>query len=188
MFKTLFNRTTILTRTVALVYMAAFIIWSVRFPIGNGTFTGAGLQFLLIVALFAWRMRKRAGLPFIPDEMLVCLPYFWALANCGSAQNWFACWKLFLLPVFAVSMLAMPGCRNCFVGGLRSNSLLQAIFCSIAFVALFANGLHYLFPSFNAALCRVTMLNLIVFFTGIPISLAAFYWLLAKIQVFDDRA
>lgn len=187
MFKIISNNVNRLARIFAFFYLAAFIIWSTKFPVSTSAYAGAGLQFVLIAALIGWRMRKKARLPFIPDEMLVCLPYFWALANSGSASVWFEYWKLFLLPVFALSLLATTSCKNCFVGGLRSNSLLQAIFCSIAFVVLFANGLHRLFPSFTADLCRATMLNLAVFSAGIPISLAALYGLVATTPASDCR-
>lgn len=170
---------------LAKIYLVVFITASVFVVLSKGIHYGMVLQLLFIATLVAWRMQRRSALPFIPDEMLVCLPYFWALANMGSALAWFKAWKPYLLTVFALSMLAMPACRGCYAGGWRRNSLFQATACSIIFVAVFIGALNRFFPGFSGDLCRATIMNFIAVFAGIPISLVGLYSVVAVAPAVD---
>lgn len=171
---------------VAVLFLTAFIVWSVQFPLASGVVTGAALQLALIVGLFFQRLRQGERLWFVPDEILLFLPYCWALANAGSASIWFDTWKFPLLAVYAVSMLAMPGLKCFFAGGLRANTLLQAITLTVLFVILFVSGLGRFFTSFGEDLYRSSMLNLVVTIAGLAISLAAFQPLVARASRSDS--
>lgn len=156
------------------LYLLVFFIFAMLALPAHGHLIGALLQQVLIAALIFFRLRRRRALFMIPDEMLACLPYFWALATKGSAHGWFLGWQCFFLPVFAISSLAFSGVsRQWFPGGLRYNSLLQAIYCAVIFVLAFATALRSVFPPFTLELYRETVLNAVVFFAGIPVCLAA---------------
>lgn len=153
------------------LYLFAFIFIAILALPGSTHLAGATLQQIFIAFLIFFRLRQRRQLFMIPDEMLVCLPYFWAMTNLGSANRWFAAWLPYFLAAFILSSLAMIGNRRWFSGGLRHNSLLQAIYCSLVFVLLFATILRSVFPPFTCDLYRDTLMNSLVFFAGIPICL-----------------
>jgi len=159
---------------LARLYLLLFFIFAILFLPEHRYLVGALLQQVFIAALIFFRLRRGKVLFMIPDEMLACLPYFWALTTLGSAENWFAGWQAFFLPVFAISFLAiLDGSRKWFAGGLRRNSLLQAIYCALVFVLVFATALRNVFPPFDIELYRETVLNTVAFFAGIPVCLAA---------------
>ena len=153
--------------------MSAFFLFAAIALPNHKYLVGALLQQVFIAGLIFFRLRRRTPLFMIPDEMLICLPYFWALATLGNANSWFLQWQLPFLAVFALSLLSQMGNHRWFTGGLRQNSLLQAIYCAIFFVLFFAMTLHRVFPPFTHELYRDTLMNSITFFAGISICLAA---------------
>lgn len=157
----------------ARLYLLTFFIFSLYWLPGNDYLTGAVLQQIFIAGLIIFRLRQRSSLFLIPDEMLVCLPYFWALATVGNASIWFVNWQWFFIAVFALSMLVIVSGKRWFVGGLWQNSLLLAIYCAMIFVLIFAIFLRSVFPPFTDELFRDTLLNFILFFAGLPVCLVA---------------
>lgn len=155
------------------LYLLVFLVFAMLSLPGSRNLAGAVFQQIFIAFLIFFRLRRRAELCMIPDEMLVCLPYFWALANLGSAMNWFIAWQYYFLTVFALSLLSLAGNRRWFVGGLRHNSLLLSVYCALMFVLLLATFLRAVFPPFTGELYRETILNSLVFFAGIPVCLSA---------------
>jgi len=153
------------------LYLLVFFVFAILALPGSKHLVGATMQQIFIAFLVFFRLRQKKQLFMIPDAMLVCLPYFWALANLGSATGWFMVWQYYFLAAFSVSLLALVGNRNWFVGGLRHNSLLQSLYCALMFVLLFATILRSVFPPFTYDLYRETILNSLVFFAGIPICL-----------------
>ncbi len=167
----------------SLIYVASFFCWSSGTLLSSQHQVGAVLQILLIFGLFFWRTIRKAPIYFLPDQMLVCLPYFWSLANAGSAVAWFAAWKISLLVSFAAAMLNFFLLKSAFTGGLRSNTLLQSLLGGILFVVVFVSAMTQYFPSFSGDLFRATLTNLIVAVAGVPVSIAAFYGLVARVEV-----
>lgn len=159
----------------AILYLVAFFCWSSQKLLACQRPVGGVLQLIFIGVLIFWRCCRKSPLYFVADPVLVCLPYFWSLANAGSAVGWFDVWKLLLLSVFALSMLNLPLQKAAFKGGLRSNVLLQSSLCSIFFVVAFVSAMSRFFASFPDGLYRATMLNLLVLAAGVPVSIAAFY-------------
>lgn len=155
------------------LYLFAFFVFVVMVLPEHKYLVGALLQQVFIAGLIFFRFRRRTPLFMIPDEMLACLPYFWALATLGNARGWFLQWQYPFLAVFALSLLSLAGNRRWFNGGLRQNSLLQAIYCAIVFVLLFATALYQVFPPFTHELYRDTLMNSITFFVGISVCLVA---------------
>lgn len=156
------------------LYLLVFFLFAMLFLPEQEHLVGALLQQVLIGALIFYRLRRRRVLFMIPDEILACLPLFWALTTLGSADNWFAGWQNIFLPMFAFSFLTLvSGNHGWFTGGLRHNSLLQAVYCAIMFVLIFATALRSVFPPFTLELYRETILNSTVFFAGIPVCLTA---------------
>lgn len=153
--------------------MSAFFLFAVMALPNHKYLVGALLQQVFIAGLLFFRFRRRTPLFAIPDEMLACLPYFWALATLGNANSWFLQWQHPFLAVFALSLIALVGNRRWFIGGLRQNSLLQAVYCAIVFILVFSTALRSVFPPFSIELYREIMLNALVFFAGIPVCLAA---------------
>ncbi|PKL49722.1 MAG: hypothetical protein CVV42_05135 [Candidatus Riflebacteria bacterium HGW-Riflebacteria-2] len=153
------------------LYLLAFFVFAILALPGSKHLAGAVLQQIFIAFLIFFRLRQKKQLFMIPDEVLVCLPYFWALANLGSAQGWFVVWQYYFIAAFVMSSLALVGNRRWFTGGLRHNSLLQAIYCALVFILLFATILRSVFPPFTYDLYRETIMNSLVFFAGIPVCL-----------------
>lgn len=170
-------------RISALAYSVVFFCWSSEKLLNCQNWVGPALQLLFIAGLWLWRIRRKNTFFFIPDQLLVCLPYFWSLANAGSAVNWFNSWKIPLIAVFAISVFNLPLQKGAFPGGLRKNSLLQAVVGSIVFVFVFVSAMNRFFINFPHELYNLTLLNMLVAVAGIPISLAAFYPLIAKVGV-----
>lgn len=167
-------------RLFAMLYLVIFFCWSSGKLVACQHPSGIFLQLAVIVGLFFGRLRRRTSFYFLPDQMLVCLPYFWSLANAGSAAPWFDTWKISLFAVFAMSMLNLTLQKSAFPGGLRSNTLMQSLLCSVLFVWVFVSAMSIYFSSFPVDLYRATMMNLIVAVAGIPVSIAAFYQLVAR--------
>lgn len=165
----------LMTRAVAMVYIAAFLLWSVKGLLLLHRPVMIIFQLIFIAGLFFWRKKKGRPLFWIPDEMLVCLPYFWSLANAGSAQAWIDIWKIWLAVASVPAIISMWMHTEAFSGGIRDNSLLQAIFAAFGFVIVFSGGMNVFFPNFDDSLFNASMLNLLVVAAGIPVSLASFY-------------
>lgn len=156
------------------LYLLAFFIFAMLALPGHNYLVGTLLQQGFIAVLIILRLRRKVQLFFIPDEMLVCLPYFWALATIGGAVSWFSGWQYLLLTAFAIAVLWLSAVNHrWFRGGLRHNSLLQAVYCALMFILIFATSLRSVFPPFTLDLYRETIMNTIVFFAGIPICLVA---------------
>jgi hypothetical protein len=106
----------------------------------------------------------------MPDFILFSLPYFILISIFDSVSDWFLQWQIPFLLVFAIATMfyclqlkeRLQGYRN-----------LLAVWCAIVFVLSFSTILYTFFPAFNLGLYRITLLNLIAFFAGIPISFAA---------------
>ena len=73
------------------------------------------------------------------------------------------------------AIIKVPSQTGIFVGGIRENSLLQAVLAAFGFVVIFSGGLNIFFPNFDDDLFSASMLNLLVVAAGIPVSLASFY-------------
>jgi len=155
------------------LYLLAFLGFAILALPGSKQMVGATLQQIFIAFLIFFRLRQKKQLFIIPDEMLVCLPYFWSLANLGSADKWFISWQYYFLVAFSLSLLSLADNRRWFKGGLRHNSLLLAVYFALMFVLIFASSLRAVFPPFTQDLYRETVMNALVFFAGIPVCLAA---------------
>ncbi len=165
----------LMARIVSMIYIFAFLVWSVKSPLQLHRPAMVILQLVFIGGLFFWRKKKGRPLFWIPDEMLVCLPYFWALANAGNAQHWIDTWKIWLAVAAVPAIINVPSHAGVFAGGIRENSLLQAVLAAFGFVVIFSGGLNVFFPNFDDDLFRASMLNLLVVAAGIPVSIASFY-------------
>jgi hypothetical protein len=106
----------------------------------------------------------------MPDYILFSLPYFILISIFDSVRDWFLQWQIPLLLVFAIATLLCWCEHKDRFQGYRN---LLAIWCTIVFVVSLSTLLYTFFPIFNLDLYRITLLNLIVFFAGIPISFAA---------------
>lgn len=170
MYKTLFAG----ARFAACTYLAIFLVWSLSLLLKSTEVTRAVLQLAFILGLFLWRRNRREALFCIPDEMLVCLPYFWGLANVGSAHVWAGTWIPWLA---AVSVFSLPAVFFCgaFSGGFRKNALLVSAVAATLFVLVFSTLMKRFYPLFPMELYQNTVYNLVVAVAGIPVSIAAFY-------------
>lgn len=155
----------------ARLYLIAFAIFSLLYS-GPVVTTGAWLQLIFIGVLVAYRIKHEEQLVFIPDLFLCSLPYFWLLSLHSSACLWFETFKMPFIIAFALTIFHVQSVKTRFN---ISRNVLYGIWCSIVFLLLFATILKSAFPSFTHELYRVTLLNLIVFFGGLPICLTAGY-------------
>ncbi len=170
MFKFLLNG----IRVAAWAYLAAFIVWSLNLLfMSPAAVTGAMLQLVFVLGLFIWRRRRSEALFCIPDEMLVCLPYFWAMANSGSAHHWSGIWAPWLALVSIISLPAVYF-RGAFPGGCKNTLLISSVSATL-FVLVFVALMQRLYPLFPLELYHYTLSNLILAVAGIPVSIAAFY-------------
>ncbi len=171
----LYNNADRIAKWLSSAYVVVFAVWSAG-EIGSAFRPVAVvLQLLFILGLLVWRRQRQRVLPFVPDEILVCLPYFWGIANAGSSTAWFSTWQYPMIVICIVALPGMPDRSRIFVGGLRSNTLLQAIICAGVFTLTVATALAKLYPHFSPELYRVVLQNTALILTGVPISLAAFY-------------
>lgn len=161
------------SRVLAWVYLVTFLVWSLDLPMLSMAVTGAALQLVFILALFVWRWRRRKVLFCIPDEMLVCLPYFWAMANAGSAQAWLGIWAAWLAVVSVFSLPAVFS-SGAFPGGYK-NILLISSTAATLFVWVFVALMQRFYPLFPIELYHHIVYNLVTAVAGIPVSIAAFY-------------
>ena len=163
------------SRVAAWLYLVAFFVWSLNLLLLNtaSALAGAALQLVFILALFVWRSRRSKALFCIPDEMLVCLPYFWAMANAGSAQSWFGIWASWLAVVSVFSLPAVFA-GGAFPGGFKNFLLISSIGATL-FVWVFVALMQRFYPLFPLELYQHTVYNLVTAVAGIPVSLAAFF-------------
>ncbi len=141
---------------------------------------GSILLQVFIGALLFWRFSRKAPIIVIPDEILVLLPYLWAISIAANTAG-FSSWHYhLLLIVFSCSLFQVVDGKHGFSGGIWKNSLLFAICCSICFVLLMAVFLLHILPPFSIELFIGVLGSLFVFCAGIPVSLSAFYSLLPQ--------
>lgn len=159
---------------IAVLFMSA----AMALP-ASPSLTGAILLQIFIGFLLFMRARRKLPLFILPDEILVALPYLWSVSLLGAADHWLKPLLLPMLLAFALSFLQVIDGNKGFKGGLAKNSLLQAIALSVMFVVLMLTFLLKVFPVFSIEIYRRVILQLFTVGAGIPISLSAFYWLLA---------
>lgn len=169
----------LITKISQLFITAVFINAAMKLPV-SPTLTGAILLQAFIGFLLFMRARRRRPLFFLPDEILVALPYLWSISLLGSLDSWLSPWLIPILSAFALSFLQVIDGEKGFKGGLKKNSLLQAIAFSVVFVLLMLTFLLKVFPIFTLEIYRRVILQLFVVCAGFPISLSAFYWLSAS--------
>lgn len=141
--------------------------------------SGALLMQLFIGLLIFLRIRRKNTLFFLPDEMLVALPYFWCISLLGPVDNWLSGWLLPMCLAFALSMLQVLDGQHGFAGGLKKNGLLQAVAASVVFILGMLIFLINIFPVFELELYRRVILQVFVTGAGLPVSLSAFYSMVA---------
>ncbi len=164
-------------RLSAKLFLAAFLAMSV---IHSEITAGGWLQFLLISLLIAYRLAARRVIFFVPDQMLFCLPYFWAAANLGNVQTWPEPW---LAGAVALSVICLIAADTSLSEACSSNrKLAAALFLSFAFLTGFSFLLFKGYAAVDAQLFHTTLLNILAFAAGIPVSLTAFP---ASAQAFD---
>jgi hypothetical protein len=122
-----------------------------------------------VAALIFFRV-KRNIFSIMPDYILFSLPYFILISTFDSARDWFLQWQI---PFLLVSIIATIFCFFEIKQSLKGSKNLLAVWCTIIFIIIFSTLLYTFFPSFNLDLYRLTLLNLIVFLAGVPVSFAA---------------
>ncbi len=128
------------------------------------------------------RFRTQKSLAFIPDEMLVAMPYLWSVSVLWHFSALGGYFHLAVFSIFAVSLLQISNGQYGFKGGLRGNDLLLAIYCSLVFTLTMAIFVRNMLPVFSLEMFRSSVLGIFGYLAGIPISLSAFF------QLLPDRA
>ncbi len=170
------------------VYLFAYFLTSL-YDLGSVSYSCI-LQLGVIGAVVFFRFKKGERLSFVPDELLVCLPYFWAISmssfcmrydyaalECGLGKDRFLI--LFII-CFAVSLIDTISKKDLFPGGWANNTFRQGIWWTICFYGLMSVALQNVFPPFTIEAYRSVVMNGLLFFGGIPICVCAFWGLLKK--------
>jgi len=164
-------------RLSAKLFLAAFLAMSVIY---SEIAVGGWLQLVFISLLITYRLSVRRVIFFVPDQMLFCLPYFWAAANLGSVRSWPEYW---LAGAVALSLVCPVATGISLPEAFLSNrKLAAALFLSFAFLTGFSFLLFKGYAAVDAQLFHTTLLNILAFAAGIPVSLTAFP---ASAQAFD---
>jgi|GEM_PF-5707599 len=136
--------------------------------IPSGT-EGSIILLVAIILIIRQRISAKKTLFFIPDGLLVCLPYFWSM----NTTDVFQPWREWLIWIFLITFgFAITVIWDNWMGRpvWRTEGLGRGIFFSLLFVFLFASSLKIVFPLFSTLDFRKVILSGIFFFGGIPIS------------------
>ena len=141
---------------------------------------GPLLQIAFILALIAWRFSRGHALFFVPDEMLLALPWVWAL----SVRTELSQRPDYLLAVIVVLSPMLTGFRSktgdWFSGGIRVSSLYIAVALSLLFYFSFSGAVKAVYPVYTDEQYASTVRDGLWFFAGLPLVLTAFFPLLKK--------
>ena len=155
-------------RMAAKLFLVAFLAMSVIY---SKIAVGGWLQLAFISLLIAYRLVFRRVIFFVSDQMLYCLPYFWAAANLGSIEAWPEGWfvaagmlSLICLVVTGASLLEVQ----------KNRKLVWAVLLSFSFLAGFSFMLYEGYAAVDGQLFYANLLNMSAFAAGIPLSLTAF--------------
>ncbi len=125
-----------------------------------------------IAGLLAWRWRRGRELFILPDCLLVCLPYFWALNATDCFQPWWEWMVPALLVVLAISLwgiVSHPSGQPPW----PPRGVEQGIILAFLFLTLFSTVVWSIFPLFSWRLYAKTLVTALFFFGGIPVCQAA---------------
>jgi len=175
----LFSRT---VKTVSQGLIIALYLKAVSLVVYAHNISGVIAQQIVIAMIIVLRLRKRTTLPFMPDEILVSLPYFWAMSVVLQVASLPAQLIFPSMLVFVMAIFCADKHRAGFIGGLKSNSLLQAIAATVGFLLAMSLFLLFMLPAFDIQMYRNALLNIYFSMMGIPVSLCAFSWLFRQTE------
>ncbi len=141
---------------------------------------GIVAQQIFMAIILVLRLKKGNALAFMPDEIVVSLPYLWAISVLLQVASPPVQLTLPSMVVFVLAIYYAASAKVGFSGGLKSNSLLQAVAVSVLFILAMSYFLLIMLPAFDLAMHRAVILNLYFSLMGIPVSLCAFSWLLRQ--------
>jgi hypothetical protein len=147
-----------------------------------GIFVNLGIVAILVVG----RLYLARPLGWLPDGLLVVLPYAWAMNSTLGFQPWWS-WMTwaFLAALgatvftFYFSWLGRPQWRTPGLG--------RGILLALGFLLLFGSVLKVIFPLFSLANYRVILMTVLLFFGGIPICQLAGVGLVLPWKTSDSR-
>lgn len=155
--------------TAAKLFLAAFLAVSVIY---SKITAGGWLQLAFVSLLIAYRLVFRRVIFFVPDQMLFCLPYFWATANLGSVQKWPEAWFAGA-GILSLVCLAVAG-ASIIEAFKKKLKLAWGMLLSFVFLTGFSCILYKGYAVVDGQLFYVNLLNMLAFAAGIPVSLTAF--------------
>lgn len=158
---------------IAKAFYVCAIIYGFIISLSLGIHAIAQLGFIIL--LISARFKNISIIYFIPDELLFALPYFWAINAILSANSFNKILLTAFLIVFSLSLLDSTRLKGVLPGGWSGNNLKHGIWWTIVFYFLMATALRTVFPHFTLELYKKSILNGILFFGGLPISISAFY-------------
>lgn len=167
--------------SLARAFVAAFagvVLYCFLGNLPSSLFSHAA-KLILFVTLLAWRLLRRKAIFFIPDEMLLALPWFWLVSLTANIHQWHLGWVAAALVLALLSAISRPYCYNWFKGGVFGNSLYAAVIFSAGFYFSFAVLLSRVFSGFTHELLITSWHSGIWVFAGIFIMNAAFHNLVA---------
>lgn len=173
--------------TISQGLLIALYFRAVSLIVFSHNVSGIVAQQIIICLLIVLRLKKRKTLPFMPDEILVSLPYLWGMSVIMQAASMPVQMVLPSMPVFVLAVIGVQKERVGFKGGLRDNTLLQAIVAAAGFLLVMSLFLLFMLPAFDMQMYRKAVLGIYFSVLGIPVSLCAFSWLFRLPEMTDPR-
>lgn len=132
-------------------------------------------KLILFIILLVWRILRNKAVFFIPDEMLLALPWCWLVSLSVPIHQWHRVWVAVTLVLAFLSIISRPYCYHWFKGGVIGNSLYAAVTISAGFYFSFAVLLSRVFSDFTYELLIKSLHGGIWVFAGIFVMNAAFH-------------
>lgn len=142
--------------------------------------SGIVAQQVIIALIIVLRLRKRKALPFMPDEIVVSLPYLWGMSVIIQVASMPVQLVFPSMVVFVLALICAQNEKIGFKGGLQENSLLQAFVAAAVFLLAMSLFLLFMLPAFDINMYRNAVLGIYFSILGIPVSLCAFSWLFKR--------
>lgn len=135
----------------------------------------AFLQLIFVgIIIIAWN-KKISVFRLIPNEIIVSIPYFWAINLILITKQWKPFYIVPFLIIFAFALLDTFRLPNVFQSRWDGKNLKHGLWWTISFYFLMASALRNVFPPFTHELFLSSILQGILFLGGIPICISAFH-------------
>ena len=177
MSQTGMHRWKLLLTFFARIFVAAFAVVTLSefFEMQSPSFFSQIAQLILFAFLLVWRYLSSRPVFFVPDEMMLALPWFWLVSVSENIHQWHSVWLAAAVIIMILSAFSRSYCYTWFDGGITANSLYFAVMISAIFYFSFATLLSRVFADFTQELLIKSWHGGLWAFAGIFVMNAAFH-------------